>query len=75
MRNSKYFEVFLSYENPTDFEVYKKKCENMTKPKNLSTVVNMVGDVYCNFSSGLNGFSVLMQDYVTKTTLVIKKIK
>jgi hypothetical protein len=43
LRNSKYFEVFLSYSNLKDFEGFKKSCENTSKPKDLAHILNMSG--------------------------------
>lgn len=41
LRNSKSYEVFLSYSAAKDFDAFKKSSEGTSKPKNLSHILNM----------------------------------
>ena len=60
-KNSKYFEVFLSYASLTDFQNFKKNCENNSKPKSLGHILNMKGEIQLMFGEKIDNYTVGLQ--------------
>ena len=47
----------------------------MEKPESVGNIEHPLGEIECNFSEGLNPFSLLIVDYSAKTSLELKRIK
>ena len=73
LKNSTYYENFLSYSNLNDFETFLKNSITSSKPKSLSHIINMTGIIETLYSENIEKYGEGLQNYIAKTTNHLKQ--
>jgi hypothetical protein len=73
LKNSKYYEVFLSYSSAEEFENFVKHNQSSSKPKILGHILNMTGTIDTLHSKNIEQYGVGLQNYLAKTSNHLKQ--
>jgi hypothetical protein len=73
LKNSKYYEVFLSYATSADFDGFIKNSESSSKPRTLNHILNMSGVVETLYSQNIEQYGAGLQGYLNKTSYHLKQ--
>lgn len=73
IKNSKHFEIFLSYSNANDYDSYVKNSETVSKPKTLNHILNMTGVVQTLSSMNIDQYGEGLRSYLNRTSHHLKQ--
>ena len=73
MKNSKYFEVFLSYNNQADFDGFIKNSLTASKPKTIGHIINMTGNIDTLYSNSIDKYGTGLHNYLSRTSSHLKQ--
>ena len=73
LKNSKYFEVFLSYNNQTDFDGFIKNSLTASKPKTIGHIINMTGSIETLYSNSIDKYGSGLHNYLSRTSSHLKQ--